>query len=162
LRIVDDGAGHGSNVDDGPTFASFDHVFGACLRGDETSGNIDINQATEFDQVVRLRFKVRTANISLVLIVRYGVFDSLRDTSGVDEDVHGAEMIHHVFDRLAYSIGIADVNLVETRVNPSLIAEVSCSLVPDLFLNVQYRDATDTNFGKCLCHVETKTAARAA
>lgn len=65
LRVVDHGAGHGSDVDDRTTSLSLDHLLADGLRDEEGSGNVDVNETTELVVVVRLGLDVGTRKMSV-------------------------------------------------------------------------------------------------
>jgi hypothetical protein len=54
LRVVDDGAGHGRDQDDGSRLACSHHSLTNGLRHQEGSGQVDVDQAAEHDMIVCL------------------------------------------------------------------------------------------------------------
>jgi hypothetical protein len=58
LRVVDDGTGHGGDVDHGATTLEFDHLLTDSLSDEEGSGDVDVKQTTELLRVVGLGLDV--------------------------------------------------------------------------------------------------------
>ena len=63
LRIVDDGSGHRSDVDDRAASLGLDHGLADGLGHDESAGDVDVDQATEHVVVVHLSLDVGTSNL---------------------------------------------------------------------------------------------------
>lgn len=71
-------------------------------------------------------------------------------------------MVDYILDGLPYALPVADIDTVEADIDTSLLAKLLRSLISDVLLHVQYRDAFDSHLGKSLRHVETEPAPSAA
>lgn len=58
LRVVDDGTGHGGDVDDGAALLGLDHLLADGLGDEEGAGDVDVNEAAELLVVVDLGLDV--------------------------------------------------------------------------------------------------------
>jgi hypothetical protein len=66
LRVVDDGARHGSDVDHGAASVELDHLLADSLSDEESAGDVDIEKATELLRVVGLGLNVGAGSCQYV------------------------------------------------------------------------------------------------
>ena len=89
---------------------------------------------------------------------KIGWWDGLYDSSGVDEDVYGTEVLHHVRNGLVDGFRAADVDFIERGWDSGAGVEIEGGTDTDVLLYVEDGDGFDTDFCKGHGHVVTETA----
>lgn len=129
LRVVDDGARHGGDVDDRAAGLGLDHLLADGLGDEEGTGDVDVDEATELVVVVDLGLDVGTNDLSVKEKEVRAWSDLLGNAGSIDQDIELAVVIDNVLDGLAHSLTVAHVDTIETDVDTSLLAKLTCSLL---------------------------------
>jgi len=140
LGVVDDGARHGGDEDDGAGLLCLDQGPSDGLGHEERAGEVDVDETAEHAVVVFLSLDV-------------GVGDAGR----VDEDVWGAERLDDGVDGFDDGAAIAHVDLVELHGSACSSVQLGGGLVAEILVGVEDDDDLGAGLSTCLRHRVTQT-----
>lgn len=140
LRVVDDGAGHRSNEDDGAGLASGHHGAANSLGHQERTVEVDVDETTEHGGVVLLSRNVGVGN-----------------TGRVNEDVRGAIKVNDVLNGSIDGVTITNVHLEERDRKAGLLVKLGSRLVAKLLVGIKDGNGLRASLSAGASHVVTKT-----
>ena len=140
LGVVDDGARHGGDQDDGSRLASGHHGTANRLGHQEGTSQVDVDQSAEHGGVVLFGGDVRIGN-----------------AGRVDKNIGSAVELHNLLDSGINSGAVTNVDLEERDGEAGLLVKLSSGLVSKLLVGVEDDDGLSASLSTSASHVVTKT-----